>query len=267
MLSKVIAFVYDEKRKPETIVFAKSAIKELSKYKDTTVKENPDDFYKGIDAVIVYGGDGLLLHTANRIAKFEIPIIGVNYGRVGYLCKIEPITSDSHLMAIYDIVDDIDDNKLMIDNRTRISAEINGKYVTDALNEISIGGINRTVYLRITNKYINELNLKAIGDGIIFSTRTGSTAYNINAGGSVLLDENVFSVVANNSIFQSDKLPVNTKSLITSSETTFNINLMNKNKENVPFLVADGQRTIKLDRDDIITIRKSKYSTKFIQLH
>lgn len=148
-----------------------------------------------------------------------------------------------------------------------ISAEIDGKVVIDALNEISIGGINRTVYLKISNNYIPELNLKSIGDGIIFSTRTGSTAYNVNAGGSVLLDDDVFSIVANNSIFQSDKLPINTKSIITSSEDIFNVSIIKKNPQNIPFLVADGQRTVTLKKDDIITIKKSKYSTKFIHLY
>lgn len=120
MTFKVIAVIYDSKLKPETEVPAKQTIKTISSKEEIAIKENPTEFYEGMDAVVVYGGDGLLLHTANKIAKFEIPIIGINYGRLGYLCKIEPISSDSHIMAIFDIIDDIDNNNLKIDNRTRI---------------------------------------------------------------------------------------------------------------------------------------------------
>ncbi len=221
--------------------------------------------YKEILFVVSLGGDGCFLDVSNRIARYGIPIIGVNYGRVGYLCKIKPTSEDSHLIALFDIIKNIATDSLKLEYRTRISAELNGEVVADALNEISIGGINRTVYLSMSTKGLHkEIHLKAIGDGIIFSTRTGSTAYNVNAGGSVLLSDDVFSIVANNSIFQSDKLPVNTKSLITSSEISFNIEIINKKKDNIPFLVADGQRTIQLYEDDRITIKKSKYFTKFI---
>ena len=264
-----IAVVYDSTLKPETEISAKDAIKEANKYKSEacciSVLGHINHFDSSIDACVVYGGDGLLLNTANKIAKYGIPIIGVNYGRVGYLCKIEPISEDSHLLVLFDIIDDIHNGALKLDYRTRISAEVNGEVVADALNEISIGGINRTVYLSMSTKGLHEeIELEAIGDGLIFSTRTGSSAYNVNAGGSVLLDDDVFSIVANNSIFKSDKLPVNTKSLITSSDISFNIEITNKNKDNIPFLVADGQRTIQLYKDDIITIKKSKYTTKFI---
>ena len=270
-MTRTIAIIYDKKLKPETEVPAQSAIKYL-KERECTVKVNPKMFNIGIDAAIVYGGDGLLLHIANQVANCNIPIIGVNYGRVGFLCKADK----NQNYGLWDKIVRVD---YLTERRTRIMAEITYDFalntegvteIIDALNEIAIGGIDKTVYL---NLYINPRRghisksnpIKAIGDGIIFATETGSTAYNVNAGGSVLLTD-VFSVVSNNCLFQSNMLPINTKALVTYNENHFEVDIANKNKENLPYLVAYGQRRVKLSGNEKIIIKKSTYDTIFITI-
>ncbi len=266
-----VAIFYNKKLKPNTEEIAKNLSVCLE---DINIESllNPDKKflikYKEIIFAVSLGGDGCFLDVSNRIAKYSIPIIGVNYGRVGYLCKIEPISEDSHLLALFDIIDDIHNNTLKLEYRTRISASVNGKYIGDALNEITIGGINRTVYLDMLF-YINKKKyfFKSIGDGIIFSTMTGSTAYNRSAGGSILFDDSIFSITPNNpSLFESEKIKVNTKSFVTSTDTVFEVGIHNKNKDNIPYLIFDGQHTLKLGKDDIVEIKKSEYVTKFIEL-
>jgi len=254
----MIAIVYNQILKPETELPVQEAVTHIEKAGHTVVV-NPKDFKRDINAVVVYGGDGLLLHTANRVAQHKKPLLGINYGKVGYLCKVQP---KDHLTAI----DRILDNSFKLEKRARIQARINFKKTIDALNEISIGGINRTVSLNMTTDMLQVKRLVAIGDGIMFATSTGSTAYNVNAGGSVLLSDDVMSIVANNSIFQSDTLPVNTKSLVVPLSTInrIHIGILNKNKNNIPFIVADGQRTIKLKKDDVIEIARSIYNTFFV---
>jgi len=266
-MTKTIVIIYNKKLKPETEQPAKEAI-EYFKSKECKVIVNPKLYKVNMDIAIVYGGDGLLLHTANEIANFKIPIIGVNYGRIGYLCKIKKEHNTSILWdaLIYE--------KYGILYKTRIVAEITNNGTTeyiDALNEISIGGIDKTVYLKmmineefsVFSKYVPEI--ESIGDGIIFSTKTGSTAYNVNAGGSVLLTD-VFSIVSNNCLFQSKKLPNNTKSLITNINTTFKVEVTNKTQGNLPWLVADGQRRHKITENDSIIIKKSSVETIFIDI-
>jgi len=249
-----IALVYNKKLKPESEIMVKEAVEFLKK--SCNVKVNPK-YFDDTDVIVIYGGDGYLLNVANKVSYLRTSIVGVNLGRVGYLCGIQ---KEKHINRLNDILHD----NYYISNRTRISAKINEKNEIDALNEISIGGINRTVYLEL--KFITDRKylLKSIGDGIVFSTRTGSTAYNVNAGGSVILNNELFSVVANNAIFQSDILPMNTKSIVVNTETRFEVKILNKNRNNIPFLIADGQRTIKLDKDDIVTIEKSINVTKLI---
>jgi NAD+ kinase len=134
------------------------------------------------------------------------------------------------------------------------------------LNEILIGGINRTVFLEIRvigeNK---EFEAEVIGDGILISTQIGSTAYNINAGGSVLLTD-AFSVVANNGLFKSDFLLPNTKSFVTSVEAVFEVRILNPHKQNLPYIVADGQRNYRFKNGDFVVIKRSEKETLFVRV-
>jgi len=255
---EIVAVIYNRLIKPDAEYYAKEGIKWLQD-EGIDVVDNPSTFDKSIDVVVVYGGDGSLLHVANMVVEYNIPIMGINCGHVGYLCNS---SSQDRLTILKNLFK----GNEYIDIRHRVSAFVNGEQKLDALNEIAIGGINRTVYLDLLMKYNHTLKLKAIGDGIIVSTMTGSTAYNVNAGGPVMLSDDVFSVVANNSIFQSDSLPVNTKSIVTSLDTVFNIEITNKDKNNIPDLIADGQRIHKLCKDDVIEIRKSKHKTRLIKI-
>lgn len=262
---KTIVIVYDKKLKPETEEPAKDAANYFRE-RDNKVIINPKLFRVDMDIAIVYGGDDLLLHTTNKVASLKIPIIGVNYGRVGYLCEVKRNENTSLFW------DKILYNNYGISYRTRISAQITNDRITDfidALNEISIGGIDKTVYLKmaINEEFSKDVStIESIGDGIIFATKTGSTAYNVNAGGSILLTD-AFSVVSNNCLFQSNKLPTNTKSLITNTDTQFKIKIMNKKKENLPWLIADGQRRHKITENDEIIIKKSSFETLFIEIY
>ncbi len=264
---KTIAIIYDKKLKPETEEPAEDTI-EYFKNKGCKVIVNPKMFKVDIDIAIVYGGDGLLLHTANRIGSCKIPIIGVNYGRVGYLCKVQKSDNGPTFWNM------LLNEKYGVLYKTRIMAEITNSGITeyvDALNEISIGGIDKTIYLKTIikqefNKKANDIKvLESIGDGIIISTKTGSTAYNVNAGGSVLLSD-VFSVVSNNCLFQSSEFPINTKSIVTNTDFQFEIKIMNNKKENLPWLIADGQRRHKITENDEIIIKKSPIETLFIEI-
>lgn len=261
---KNIGIIFNQKRKPE----AKKPALEIAKWikgKEHKVYVNPSDsiLAKGLDFVIVIGGDGTILRTADQIAKFSIPLIGINLGHRGYLCDIGE-------SEVFEKLEKILQGKYKTEERARIYAEVKNKEKiireVDGLNEILIGGISRTVFLEIETKDKNKLFTAAIaGDGVLFATKTGSTGYNINAGGSVLFAD-LFSVVANNAYFESELLIPNIKSFVTSTDAVFKIKILNNFKENLPFLAADGQRDYRLKKGDAIEIKKSRYKTIFLKV-
>jgi len=215
-----------------------------------------------LEWIMVFGGDGAVLHAANKTSVYNIPLIGVNYGHKGYICQIKP----------YHLIDDL--KKLIkkqysIRGCAHVKAEIinqqKNRKTIDALNEIVIGGITRTVWLDIKIKNGKDRRTMAlVGDGLIVSTKTGSTAYNLYAGGSVLLI-NAFSVVASNALINSTYFLPNTKSIIAPLDTIFEITSQRTGKF-LPYVVADGQRDYRLRKNDKVIISRSNLITKLIEL-
>lgn len=259
-----IGITFNQRRKPETKKPAME-IAEWLKDNDCKVYVNPVKkvLENGLDFVIVIGGDGMILHTADKVADFAIPLIGVNFGRKGYLYDVE-------YSEVFEKLEKVLRKNFEVKRRTRVQAEIFHKNkirrTISGLNEILIGGINRTVFLEIRvigkNK---EFEAEVIGDGIIVSTQVGSTAYNINAGGAVLLTD-AFSVVANNGLFKSDFLLPNTKSFVTSVEAVFEVRILNPHKQNLPYFVADGQRSYRLEDGNFVVIKKAEKETLLIKV-
>lgn len=153
--------------------------------------ENPDfipQIFSGIpdaDVAISFGGDGTFLRTARRLESTEIPIAGINTGNLGYLAHFS--LDDAPLL-----LDGIRDKSLKIEPRKLI--EVSGKGIPDdflccALNEIAI--------LRDDSASMINVNVELDGfyladyraDGLIVSTATGSTAYNLSVGGPILQPE------------------------------------------------------------------------------
>ncbi len=259
---KRIGIVYDHK-KPEAEKLALETIAWLKEKGNFVYTKFTPDFIKSLEFVITFGGDGLVLHTANKVANYRVPLLRVNFGYLGYLTNLEA-------WEIFDALEKILSGDFRLDERTRIEAEVfyGRKLIkkVDALNEIILGGINRTVSLKMEVAAGNENFFAEVrGDGAIFSTKTGSTAYNINAGGPVLFADAV-SVVANNAYFKSNFLLPNTKAFVTSIEANFKVEIINQNKQNLPYLVADGQRNYKLKAGDYAVIKKSQAKTFFMEV-
>ena len=129
------------------------------------------------DMSFVIGGDGTLLRAARFYAKQNIPALGINVGRLGFLAQ-------AGVSEIDNVIEAVINEKYNIEDRTMLQS---GEYI--ALNDFVIKGCNpsRTskFFLEINNKFVCDY----IADGIIISTPTGSTAYGLSAGGPVLHPE------------------------------------------------------------------------------
>lgn len=156
---------------------SKSLAKKISAKIQNSKIFSIDNLKNDIDLAVVIGGDGTFLKASRFYSKKEIPIIGFNVGRLGYLAQAHPSEADFVIEKLkkgdYKI-----ENRLMLKSKNKI-----------ALNDIVIKGQNcaRTATLDL---YINDKKLCSyVADGLIISTPTGSTAYSLSAGGPIVSPE------------------------------------------------------------------------------
>jgi NAD+ kinase len=263
---KTIAIFY-QGRKETTFQFAAQLVSSLRKqgYKVHLVElreenqesqERPDPAFEGSDLVIVLGGDGTIVHTARLCACVGIPIIGINFGRVGFLTELDPDEVAKHLPYYLN-----GDASVWVDERTMLHAVLDQEGQSEeflALNDIVIarGTWPRVVQVHtwIDNHYYNT----SYSDGVIVSTATGSTAYNMAVGGP-LLHPKVKSIVLT---------PIaphlaSDRSLILHPEATIKLQIRTGSQNGV--FSPDGQLNRVVKDGAIITVHKSEYITRFLR--
>lgn len=142
-----------------------------------------DELYKNCDLIVVLGGDGTILRAAENALKYDIPLFGINLGRLGYMAELEK--DELHL------IDNIFKGMSAVEERMVLSVDIlraSGEtvHLREALNDVVInrGGYTRTIDIDLFSDGKNVRTIRA--DGLIIATPTGSTAYSMAAGGSVL---------------------------------------------------------------------------------
>lgn len=248
-----IGIVYD-KDKSAAKEKAMEAANWLRDRKHRVYLKFSDKILKRLDFLITFGGDGLVLHTANRIKDYEIPIIRVNFGYVGFLTNIEPEAMETELSKIFE------HNNYIITKRNRIKVSVWSESYDvilegDALNDIVIERAEtRAIAIRVLADGIER---QYRGDGVIFATRTGSSAYAESSGGPTLIKDNKFilRVVASSN---RELLPY----LILPSDIQFQVNEIIGEAR----LVIDGEKAMNIKKGQRVTIRKSSKPTLFIEI-
>lgn len=219
-------------------------------------EETPDLSIKECELVIVLGGDGTIVHAARLSAYVGVPILGINFGRVGFLTELEPDEMLSKLPLYLN-----GDPSVWIDRRAMLHAILDqdGKQEEFlALNDVVIarGTWPRVVQIRtwVDDYYYNTSN----ADGIILSTATGSTAYNMAVGGPLMhpqVQSTVLTPIAPH--LASDR------SLILHPDATVKLQVFTGTQDGV--FSADGQMNREVRNGATVTIHKSQYVTQFLR--
>ncbi len=209
------------------------------------------------DAVICFGGDGTILHTAKAATKRGIPILGVNIGTMGFLAELESTDLDRLLFLA--------DGNFKLDPRMMLDVTVQRDrdiiFHDICLNDVAVtkGAVARIVYLSVECDGVQALSCG--GDGIIVSTPSGSTAYNLSAGGPIVEPDARNMIIT--PICAHDMV---SRCIVTSDRRTITLRMIQNARRNA-FLSVDGGKALRLNMGDVVTIRKSKYETKLIKLN
>ena len=245
MKLKKIAFVYNEQL--SNSIEIKNKLKCLldDKYNICSECFDIDSLKSGVDFVFVVGGDGTILKTSRYYAKYDIPIFGINLGRLGFL-------SQSSAEDLEHAVKKILAGEYKTEDRIMLQYG-NITALNDFVIKGSFTGRTSRFSLKINNKKVCDY----LADGIIISTPTGSTAYGLSAGGPVLvpsLDAFVIVPICPHTL-TARPLVVPDSELIT---------ICSGKDDDKYFLSADGQEFSEFHSE--INIHKSKYTVKLALL-
>lgn len=235
--------------------------------KDRFVEDNNvEGFYEvteipeKTECIIILGGDGTMIQAANDLSDLGIPLLGVNLGTLGFLTEVEKQNIEEALQQLYE-------DKYKVEKRMMLFGKAEnqktGEYRGLALNDfvISKDGVCRLITMKV---YVNgELLDTYVADGIIVSTPTGSTGYNLSAGGPVLAPEVKAMIVT----------PIcphslNKRSLVVSHHDVLEI-VIGKSKENSDdeaVLITDGAISMELTTGDKLIVKEAEGETKIIKL-
>jgi NAD+ kinase len=218
------------------------------------VMEHPE-MVESADLIVVLGGDGTMIAAARLIGDRGTPVLGINYGTLGYLAEF---THEEMIPALEAAIA----GGYEPDHRLMLSAQVwrgGQKLLHDrVLNDVVISksALARIIEIeaRIDGRFVNRFR----ADGLIISTPTGSTAYNLSAGGPVIYPS--MSAVVITPICPHT---LSNRPLVVSSESEFELTLKTPNEEVA--LTLDGQVGMPLEAEDRVVVRKSAMTFNLIQ--
>ena len=208
----------------------------------------------GVDLLIVLGGDGTILRTVRFVSEYDIPIVGINLGEFGYLTEV-------NLNEMYSALELIvkgeyqTDKRMMLDITIKLGEETIRQQ--SILNDVVItrGNLSRILNLETT---VNEGYLTTFrADGIIISTPTGSTAYNLSAGGPIVFPEQDSFIINPICPFTLTNRPI-----IIPDGAVIKVILWTKGQGAT--LTLDGQVSYTMKSGDSILVKKSLYVTNLV---
>jgi len=212
-----------------------------------------DEKHLEADFVISMGGDGTFLRAASKVGSRQVPILGINMGRLGFLADVNAQEIERTINALYE-------GDYTVDTRSVIRVETDGKPLQGydcALNDVAILKRDNASMISIHTTINGDYLTTYQADGLILSTPTGSTAYSLSNGGPIIVPgTHVFSLtaVAPHSL--------NVRPIVVSEDSEINLTVESRTHN---FLVALDGRSENLPESTRLTLRKAPYRVKVIK--
>lgn len=209
---------------------------------DTTEPNTPD-------LMVAMGGDGTILRAADYAAEKGVPLLGINFGRIGFLSEID-------VKSFSTALDAIKEDRFTIDKCMMLCCSINGKEPVHCLNEAVLYRKRFSGVITI-NVNINGMDAGSVsGDGLIVSTPTGATGYTISAGGPIIasgMDAMIITPICPHTL--------SFRPIIAPPDSVVRLTLKQEG-----FLATDGINTEQILPSDMVEITKSNRNAQFIRL-
>lgn len=215
-----------------------------------------DESLKNCDAMVCFGGDGTILHASKQVIRYNVPILGVNVGTMGFIAELE----SGELDLLRKLIDD----EYKLDSRKMICVEVrrsgNTIFTDTALNDavVTKGAVARVLQLSVqcdgTECY------RQSGDGVIVATPTGSTAYSMSAGGPIVepsADNIIVTPICAHAL--------QSKPIVLSGSRTVTVQVGSIGRKNA-YLSVDGGRAFRLNAGDQVVVRMSDKRTNLIRI-
>ena len=215
---------------------------------------SPDDAMRACDILLCIGGDGTMLHAARRVMLAPKPLLGINTGRLGFLTAIED--------------DELDQLRLLARGQYRLEERMVIEACCEGLAERCVA-MNDIVLFKTSPERAISLNIycddipvsRSRGDGVVFATPTGSTAYSMSAGGPIV-DARLGGIV----VTQICAHIVQTPPLVFASDRVLRVIPAGYEDETVS-VISDGITCGVLQKDQPVIIRQSGLSVQLIQFN
>ena len=222
---------------------------------EISIYHTPCKIDKELDFLISIGGDGTILDTITTVRESNVPIIGINTGRLGFLANNPKMEVES---AIYNLKN----GNFKIDKRTLLKLDSSqNQFGIDnfALNEFTVhkkaSSTMMTIHVSVNGEFLNSY----WADGLIIATQTGSTAYSLSCGGPVLSpgsDNFVITPIAPHNL--------NLRPLVVRDDVKINVKIDGREKE---FLTTLDSRSATIDKEIEMEITKADFNINLIQFH
>ena len=214
-----------------------------------------EDLPRRVDLILVLGGDGTMIATGRMLGESQVPVLGVNYGGLGYLAEF-PIEE------LFPALDAILAGQYTVQQRLMLSVELwRGEELVTHNRVLNDVVVNKSALARIVEieAYLNEQFVNLFrADGLIVATPTGSTAYNLSAGGPIIFPSMNAMVITPICPFTLSNRPI-----VVPDDSVIEVRLITE-KEEVA-LTLDGQVGVSLQAHDRVVIRKSKTAFNLVQ--
>lgn len=213
------------------------------------------DFTKDIDFVISLGGDGTLLDTVTLVRDSNIPVAGINFGRLGFLASIgrDELVAAIRALAM---------RSFLVDKRTLIHVDSNIELFGEtpyALNEFAIHKRDVSPMIKIHTYLNGELLNTYWADGLIVATPTGSTGYSLSCAGPIVFPESgslVITPIAPHNL--------NVRSIVVPDNTIISFEMESRSEEVI--IALDSRREI-VSKNTQLAIRKESFTLNLVRLN